>query len=400
MSEKTRRRWGSRLLSRHAGGRRRSERPVRYPRARVPPAPIASRLAASFLPRTAVLELTYRCNHACLFCSCPWFAPDARFEVLPELSPDQWKDAIAALCRMGVTELCFTGGEPLLKEGFFDIVRFAATCRCEHVRSDGAELVVEPGPPALHLLSNGLAMSEEVLELCRELGMHLGMSLPGLTTFADHTAAGRGAEGVLSWFRRAAELGVRTHVGITVTKKNLHELYEAMAQALLAGADEVLLNRFMPGGRGLAHARELMLDTGEIRRMLAIAEGVLRSANRRGSVGTELPRCLFDASAHTHLTVGSECAAGLQFFVVDPSGWIRACNHSPERLAPMARLRDLKDHPTWRRFVTRDHLARECAPCRLAPRCAGGCREAARIWNGALDSLDPLFDAAAPSPVR
>ena len=34
------------------------------------------RLAPSFLPATAVLEMTYRCSHACLFCSCPWFADD------------------------------------------------------------------------------------------------------------------------------------------------------------------------------------------------------------------------------------------------------------------------------------------------------------------------------------
>ena len=28
----------------------------------------------TLLPSVAVLEMTYRCNHACRFCSCPWFA--------------------------------------------------------------------------------------------------------------------------------------------------------------------------------------------------------------------------------------------------------------------------------------------------------------------------------------
>ncbi len=28
----------------------------------------------TILPTVAVLEMTYRCNHACRFCSCPWFA--------------------------------------------------------------------------------------------------------------------------------------------------------------------------------------------------------------------------------------------------------------------------------------------------------------------------------------
>lgn len=28
------------------------------------------------LPPVAALELTYRCNHQCLFCSCPWEAEE------------------------------------------------------------------------------------------------------------------------------------------------------------------------------------------------------------------------------------------------------------------------------------------------------------------------------------
>ncbi|MBI5544452.1 MAG: radical SAM protein [Deltaproteobacteria bacterium] len=363
------------------------------------PFPVHSRLAASFLPRTAVLEMTYRCSHACLFCSCPWYAPGGRFDERTELGTGQWKEVLARLCRMGVTELCFTGGEPLLKEDLLGLVEFAARCRSEHVRSEGEELIVEVKPPHLHLLTNGLAMSEEVLALCKRHQVHLGMSLPGLTTFREHTQRSE-PQGVLRWFRRAAEEGVRTHVGITVTRKNLHELYETMAEALLAGAGEVLLNRFMPGGRGLVHARDLMLDADGIRQMLATAEQVLRLANRHGNVGTELPRCLFDASAHTHLKVGSDCAAAIEFFVVDPSGYVRACNHSPERLVPFEQIEALKDHPVWRRFVAREHQPAACAGCALASCCAGGCREAARIWNGQLDSLDPVFEGGClPKPV-
>ena len=32
------------------------------------------RVGTGLLPSTAVLELTYRCNHECIFCSCPWYA--------------------------------------------------------------------------------------------------------------------------------------------------------------------------------------------------------------------------------------------------------------------------------------------------------------------------------------
>ena len=41
------------------------------------------------LPPVAALELTYRCNHACRFCSCPWFA--GMIKPSAEMSVDEWK---------------------------------------------------------------------------------------------------------------------------------------------------------------------------------------------------------------------------------------------------------------------------------------------------------------------
>jgi radical SAM protein with 4Fe4S-binding SPASM domain len=356
---------------------------------------VTSRLAASFLPPTAVLEMTYRCNHACLFCSCPWYAEGRGFDVRPELSLAEWKALVERLCALGVTELAFTGGEPLLKEGLEELLEHAASLTAEHVRTRDGGLVVEPGPPHLYLLTNGLALSERVLERCARLGVHLGMSLPGMTSFTDHTRASD-ARHVLGWFERARALGLETHVGITVTRLNLAELYETMGEALLAGADSVLLNRFMPGGRGLEHVRELMLQADEVREMLAVAEQVLRTANRQGNVGTELPRCLVDPAAHTHLDVGSQCSAATSFFVVDPSGWVRVCNHSEVRLEHVDQLERVKDHPYWRRFILKDFLPPACAGCREIGRCDAGCREAAHIFGGSLDALDPLLPSVTP----
>ncbi len=55
-------------------------------------------------------------------------------------------------------------------------------------------------------------------------------------------------------------------------------------------------------------------------------------AGRTGSVGTELPLCLIDKDRYTHLNVGTRCSAAKGFFVIDPSGYARVCNHSPVRL--------------------------------------------------------------------
>jgi radical SAM protein with 4Fe4S-binding SPASM domain len=346
------------------------------------------RLAPSFLPATGVLEMTYRCNHACLFCSCPWYAGAIPED--PEMPAAEWKELIAELCRRGVCNFAFTGGEPLLKEGIEEIIEFAASQQSEYIETVDGQLKSWFAAPKLFLLSNGKSMSREILALCKKHSINLSMSLPGLATFPEHTQGGTTAEQVLGWFREAKAAGVTTTVGVTVTSKNLQELYETLATALLAGADTVLLNRFMPGGRGLKH-RDLELSREQLTQMVETAEDVLRQAGRYGSIGTELPLCLVDPSKYTHLKVGTRCSAALDFFVVDPSGYTRVCNHSQVRLNHWREIDKLKDNPYWRRFTQKDYLPKPCFSCPQMGECDGGCREAAHIIGGSLDAIDPLL---------
>lgn len=345
-------------------------------------------LAPSFLPATAVLEMTYRCNHACLFCSCPWFSPRGDYDVRPELTTEEWKGLIARLCEMGCFNLAFTGGEPLLKEGIAEIIEFAAGCKTRRIETENGSLVERNGPPNLFLLSNGKIMSQAIISLCARHNIHLSMSLPGLSTFAAHNQVGTEPDAILNWFRAARETNVVTTVGITVTRLNIHELYETIAEALLAGADTILMNRFLPGGRGLSHSDELSLDRDDITTMLDTAETVLQIANRTGSVGTELPLCLIDKKRYKHLTLGTRCSAAKSFFVIDPSGYSRVCNHSPVRLNHCTDLDSLKSHPYWKTFVFREYLPGECSSCELTDQCDGGCREAAHITRGKIDAIE------------
>ncbi|MCP4155362.1 MAG: radical SAM protein, partial [bacterium] len=153
-----------------------------------------SRLPApSFLPTVAVLEMTYRCNHSCLFCSCPWFAPDSGFDVRKELDVSQWKEAITMLCANGVTDIAFTGGEPLLKEGLTDIIKHAASCTALYIENKDGRANIRKAPPRLFLLSNGLIMNNSFLKLCKRHKIHLSLSLPGLKSFSYLTGQDNGA---------------------------------------------------------------------------------------------------------------------------------------------------------------------------------------------------------------
>jgi radical SAM protein with 4Fe4S-binding SPASM domain len=352
-------------------------------------------LARSFLPRTAVLELTYACNHRCLFCSCPWFARDGRFAVEAEKSLAWWKATTTRLADMGVGQMALTGGEPLLKEGVCELLEHVAGLRTLHIKTRAAQLYEEDGPVGVTLLTNGKLLDGHVLDLCARLGVAVGISLPGLATFPELTG-GHDPNGVLKAFNETRARKITTHVGITVTRRNLPELHETLAEALLAGADSVLLNRFLPGGRGLDHVAALGLSPQGILESLHTAEQVLARANRRGHLGTEIPRCLVGGLDFPHLSLGFRCAAAKEFFAIDPSGYVRGCNHSPLRLGSFDEIERVAEHPEWRRFVLGDVRPEACHGCSVIGSCDAGCREAARIVNGTPDAVDPTVPDLVP----
>lgn len=76
------------------------------------------------------IELTERCNNACIHCYINLPAKDIQAKER-ELSTDRWKDIILQAVDLGVLSIRFTGGEPLLREDFPELYLF---CRNHGVR--------------------------------------------------------------------------------------------------------------------------------------------------------------------------------------------------------------------------------------------------------------------------
>ena len=220
----------------------------------------------------------------------------------------------------------------------------------------------------------------------------LSISVPGIDSF-ERTTGVDNIENVLQLFDTCKELGVRTVANIAVTKNNIGELYENIALPILHGATYVLLNRFLPGGRGL-HNKQYLLSIDEINEMLDIAEEVLSRAGIHGHVGSELPYCIIkNPDKYKYLHVASLCSAAKGFFVVDPSGYIKVCNHSPHRICRWTEMERLERNEYWNCFVNRDYIPDMCVGCKhLYTKCDGGCREAAHVYYGYINDKDPCFD--------
>ena len=201
----------------------------------------------SVFPHTAALELTYRCNHSCIFCSCPWEDDDTYKQ--SELSLQEWYAVIDQLIKYGVNYITLTGGEPLTRSDLRNIIEYI---HLKNIR--------------LNMISNGRKIDDDFLDFIAENDVAICISVPGVSTFKDQTGIDNIGH-VLSLFDKAHERKIQVTANIAVTKKNLPELYENIAYPLLHGADYVLLNRFLPGGRGLRHT-EFLLSLEETNEML------------------------------------------------------------------------------------------------------------------------------------
>src|SRR4051812_31117124 len=83
-----------------------------------------TRSIAERIPILGGLELTFRCNLACIHCYVN-LPPADRAEARRERTTDEWFAIIDQVAEAGCLWLTLTGGEPLLRPDFCDIYRHA-----------------------------------------------------------------------------------------------------------------------------------------------------------------------------------------------------------------------------------------------------------------------------------
>jgi len=86
------------------------------------------------------IELTERCNNACIHCYINLPARDAR-ATARELTTGQWQDILRQAADLGALSVRFTGGEPLLRSDFAELYLFARRLGLKVVLFTNARLI-------------------------------------------------------------------------------------------------------------------------------------------------------------------------------------------------------------------------------------------------------------------
>ena len=244
-------------------------------------------------------ELTYRCNQRCTHCYVvkpgdPGFkAPGS------ELSTEECKDIINQLADENALNIGFSGGEPLIHSGFFEIARYARSKQF-----------------AIRILTNGTLITPEVADKIAALypvGVDMSVYGARAETHDGITLIPGSFERVMRAFRLLAERGVKTYAKTPLMRENIGEYEEIRALAEELQATSLYDITIVPKDNGSTQPlRHRLLD----QELLSFFRQEMATSRQRMAIDSK-----FDGIAgNNHV-----CLSGTNMIAINPYGEVFPC---------------------------------------------------------------------------
>lgn len=326
-------------------------------------------------PYVLVAELTYRCPLRCAYCSNPIQVPKR-----PSLPSSDWLRVLEEARDLGVMQVHFTGGEPLL---FHEL---------ETLVSRAAELELYS-----NLITSGLPLTRERLAALESAGLDaIQLSFQSARPRTSATIAGVDAFDhkleVAAWAR---ELDLPLTINIVLHRHNLDEVEAIIDLAQTLGAERLELANTQYLGWALRNRAALMPS----RAQLESARTRVHAARERLQGALEILFVLPDYHAGRPRTCMSGWAE--RYLVVTPDGRAMPCHAAhvlplefPDvRSTPLASI--WHDSSAFQSYRGTAYLREPCQSCEHRERDRGGCRCQAYLLTGDAAATDP---ACALSP--
>lgn len=307
-------------------------------------------------------ELTYACNLACVHCLSASGRRDPR-----ELSTRACQDIIDELERMQVFYVNIGGGEPTVRQDFWELVDYATA---HHV--------------GVKFSTNGVRVSAEVAaRLAASDYVDVQISLDGATAEVNDAVRGPGsyAMAIRALEHLAAAGFADAKISVVATRHNIDQLDDFAELAERYGAT-LRITRLRPSGRAVDVWDELHPSAAQQRQLYdwLVANG------ERVLTGDSFFH-LSPLGASGALAGLNMCGAGRVVCLIDPVGDVYACPFAIHHqfLAGNV-LSDGGFANVWKNAPLFAELrnpgaAGACASCSLYDSCRGGCM-AAKFFTG------------------
>lgn len=320
-------------------------------------------------PYTLVAELTYRCPLRCPYCANPTVSSPVELDTL------SWLQVLEDSEELGVIQVNFTGGEPLL-------------------RLDLGELIHRASRLGLYtnLISSGVPLTLARLASFQQRGLNsVQLSFQSVEPQTADRLAGRR---VLSDKLQAAQwirsLGLPLTLNFVLHRHNVDEISNFIALAEDLAADRIELAHTQYLGWALHNRTALLPTAAQVDR----ARSIIQSAKVRLMGRMEVVSVMPDYySGYPRSCMGGW---GRSFLVITPDGTVLPCHLAktlPGLCFETVRQRPLReiwlDSEGFNRFRGDDWMSEPCKSCDRRAIDFGGCRCQAFHLTGNAAATDP-----------
>jgi len=339
-----------------------------------------------------VWNATRRCNLACRHCYAEANTPGGR-----ELTTAEGFSLLDDLAAFRVPVLLLSGGEPLLRSDFFDLV--------DHAAGRGLRVTVS---------TNGTLIDRTTAVRLKKAGVgYVGISLDGLAAQNDFFRGRQGAfHDALAGIRHCREAGQKVGLRLTLSRHNFHQLPEMMKLVEDEDIPRVCFYHLVYTGRGsllqgddlsreeTRAAVDLIMDWVEDMHRRGVQREVLTVDNHADAVYLYLRLRARDPQQAQRvwflLSANGGNRSGMAIGRVDWSGEVH-----PDQFSGTHPLGNVLERPFSRIWADssnsflsklrdrRRHLKGRCAACRWLDLCNGNFRARAEAATGDYWQADP-----------
>ena len=329
-------------------------------------------------PLALLAELTHRCPLRCPYCSNPLELARAS----AELDTASWSRVFTEAATLGVLQVHFSGGEPL-------------------VRRDLVELVAAASKAGLYvnLITSGIRLEADRLSRLVEAGLeHVQLSLQDSDPASGDRIAGLAGSQLAKHqaARLVREAGLPLTVNAVVHRQNLEHLEDIIDLAVALGADRLEVAHVQYYGWALTNRAALLPSREQLDRATATVE--VARARFAG-------RLIIDYVPPDYYAQRPKACMGgwgRRFLNVTPSGKVLPC-HAAETLPGLdfptvgqASLTDIWYHSAaFTRFRGTAWMADPCRSCEWREIDWGGCRCQSFALTGNSARTDPACALSA-----
>ncbi len=323
-------------------------------------------------PYSLLAELTYRCPLACPYCSNPL---KLRLDE-KELDTAAWTRVFDQAAELGVIQVHFSGGEPLVRQ---DLAELVAHARRQNLYT--------------HLITSGIGADECRLTQLRDAGLDaVQISLQDSRLENNDWLAGAAS---FELKRRAVEtarrFGFPVTLNVVLHRHNLDIIEEIVELAVAWDVDRVELAHVQYSGWAFRNRAALLPRREQVEHAARIVDRARELLGARPEILHVLPD-YFQQFPKACLN-----GWGRVFLTVAPDGAVLPCQSAREISGlefPSARDASLSDiwfnAPVFQRFRGTGWMPEPCRSCDRREIDFGGCRCQAFLLTGDTAATDPV----------